>query len=280
MEGKSLIDWSSPWLEPVRRFGPLLDEADPLAALNRAAREAGLRTSAGLELRFAAGDDAGSTGYERHIAASGRVPTRLNGHDLFNALSWLAFPRTKAALNALHAEALRAAEGAPGRGAAPCARSAGRGPVRDAATLLDESGMLLACADDGLADDLRSMRWDRLFLSGRERFGSKARPLVLGHALLDKLQHPFKSICAQVWILEVGAEALELDAPALRSHVDSIAPALLRARLRSPRDLHPLPVLGIPGWWPANAAPDFYLDPQVFRPGRAERGSAACAAAR
>ena len=30
----------------------------------------------------------------------------------------------------------------------------------------------------------------------------------------------------------------------------------------------PLPVLGLPGWWPANEAPAFYADPQVFRPAR------------
>ncbi|MFW9622167.1 MAG: DUF3025 domain-containing protein, partial [Macromonas sp.] len=28
----------------------------------------------------------------------------------------------------------------------------------------------------------------------------------------------------------------------------------------------PLPVLGVPGWWPANADPTFYADAQVFRP--------------
>ena len=31
----------------------------------------------------------------------------------------------------------------------------------------------------------------------------------------------------------------------------------------------PLPVLGVPGWWPANETPDFYADTQVFRPPRA-----------
>jgi hypothetical protein len=28
----------------------------------------------------------------------------------------------------------------------------------------------------------------------------------------------------------------------------------------------PLPVLGVPGWWPANEDVGFYEDPQVFRP--------------
>jgi len=30
----------------------------------------------------------------------------------------------------------------------------------------------------------------------------------------------------------------------------------------------PLPVLGVPGWWAGNEAPDFYADAQVFRPAR------------
>ncbi|MFG5409680.1 DUF3025 domain-containing protein [Piscinibacter sakaiensis] len=33
----------------------------------------------------------------------------------------------------------------------------------------------------------------------------------------------------------------------------------------------PLPVLGVPGWWPANADPAFYDDPAVFRPAPARR---------
>jgi cytochrome P450 len=30
-------------------------------------------------------------------------------------------------------------------------------------------------------------------------------------------------------------------------------------------------VLGVPGWWAANASPDFYDDTNVFRPGRRNR---------
>ena len=30
----------------------------------------------------------------------------------------------------------------------------------------------------------------------------------------------------------------------------------------------PLPVLGVPCWWPGNEAPEFYADAQVFRPPR------------
>lgn len=32
-----------------------------------------------------------------------------------------------------------------------------------------------------------------------------------------------------------------------------------------PKPFAPLPVLGVPGWWAANAEPGFYADPAVFR---------------
>ena len=35
----------------------------------------------------------------------------------------------------------------------------------------------------------------------------------------------------------------------------------------------PLPVLGVPGWWPANQAPAFYDDVHVFRPMRPSQES-------
>jgi len=34
------------------------------------------------------------------------------------------------------------------------------------------------------------------------------------------------------------------------------------------KPFEPLPVLGVPGWWPANADPAFYANAQVFRPRR------------
>jgi hypothetical protein len=52
----------------------------------------------------------------------GEVATRPdNRHDLFNALIWLAFPRSKAAINRRHHEALLAARGREATGRGPCA---------------------------------------------------------------------------------------------------------------------------------------------------------------
>jgi len=37
-------------------------------------------------------------------------------------------------------------------------------------------------------------------------------------------------------------------------------------RIARPADLFPLPVLGIPGWWPDNEVATFYGREDIFRP--------------
>jgi hypothetical protein len=84
---------------------------------------------------------------------------------------------------------------------------------------------------------------------------------VLGHALLDKLRAPYKSVCARTWIVR----APPADGCAA---IDAVVAASLDADALAPRALAPLPVLGLPGWWPANGEAAFYNDPSVFRPAR------------
>ncbi|NCT84839.1 MAG: DUF3025 domain-containing protein [Comamonadaceae bacterium] len=223
-------DWARPWFAPYRDVG------GPVLA----------RRAAGLPAHLALGHErfepAGpsTTGYEQHVAATGRVPTRDNAHDLFNGLVWLRCPGFKAALNRAHV-------------AAPPAPPGRRGPLRDALTLLDESGLLLQ-APPLLQAALRARDWRALFMTHRGLW-SEARLLVVGHALLEKLLAPRKPLCARVLLVD------DLDAPRLP---DSLAPALLP----------PLPVLGIPGWWPANEVPGFYADEWVFRRARPPEAAA------
>jgi hypothetical protein len=40
------------------------------------------------------------------------------------------------------------------------------------------------------------------------------------------------------------------------------------AALATPRDLSPLPLMGIPGWCADNEDPAFYGNTRIFRPGR------------
>ena len=46
-------------------------------------------------------------------------------------------------------------------------------------------------------------------------------------------------------------------------------------KLVGPRELQPLPVLGVPGWWPDNEAEGFYDNRDYFRPGRQAAAGAA-----
>jgi len=215
------VDWAASW------FAPFRDVGEPVLA----------RLAAGLPVHAALGhqrfEPAGplATGYEHHVAATGRVPTRDNAHDLFNGLVWLRCPAFKAVLNRAHVDA-------------PPAPPGQRGPLRDALTLLDESGLLLA-APPALQRALRDKDWTALFITHRALW-AQAQALVVGHALLEKLLTPRKPLCARVLF------------------VDDIESPRLPARL-APADLPPLPVLGIPGWWAPNASREFYADDRVFR---------------
>jgi hypothetical protein len=232
---------------------PLLACADPRTALSAAARARGITTATGYPLQFVdAGDAPAGSAYEAHIAATGRVPTRLDAHDLLNALVWLALPRFKARLNALQAAAISR----DGVGAS-------RGALRDAATLLDENGVLLVTDDADMALQLRERRWHELFISRRQRW-SAVRVLVCGHALMAKLAAPYKAITGHALLVALPAATAV-------SEVDARLAAGLDEGL-NPSVLMPLPVLGIPGWCAANADPAFYDDGAVFR---AARGASA-----
>lgn len=248
----SMLDapWWQPWRASLARLLTLPADAQR-ALLTQWARERDVRNAAGVPIVFVTADDAGERPYEVHIAATGRVPTRAptasSAHDLLNALVWLRFPRLKAALNARQAAEL-ARDGV----------QSVRGAARDAATLIDENGLLLASTDPAVFDALAVRDWRRLFVALRDRWHAAALPQIVGHALLDKLASPFKGITAHVIPLSGRFDGdADLDAAAARWVAQ---PALW------PRLLLPLPVLGIPGWWPDNEEAAFYDDATVFRP--------------
>jgi len=185
--------------------------------------------------------------YERHIFQTGTCPTREGLHDFFNGLCWHLLPQAKRRMNQLQAADI--AE----RGV-----HAGRGAVRDALTLLDESGAFLD-APAPLWQALQAHDWQALFITHRALW-QQAQFFIMGHALLEKLVSPIKGATAHVWC-----------APA-----DTSTPAALDAWLLAEltpdklarKPFTPLPVLGVPGWWAANEAAQFYSDAKVFRPPR------------
>jgi len=220
-----------------------------LAALNILAERRNLRNAIGLPLRFMPQTHrCGQHDYEIGIHTSGLVPSReRNWHDLFNALTWLAFPATKAALNAVHHAALP--------------QGKNRTPESDAATLFDESGLVLVGDDDTLAGLLAARRWQEALLLRRTEW-RHIRAYVVGHAVLEKLLSPWPGITAKCLFIKMPADTTldALDA--------TIAQRWRNATIAGPASLFPMPVLGIPGWWPANEMAEFYADERVFRPPR------------
>ena len=248
-----------PFLErlPADRF----PSADDLSAL---ARERDVRSGGGAPLAFvppAAVPAPAARHYEDRIFGTGEVATRPGSwHDLFNALAWLAFPRSKAVLNRLHHDELARR----GDGLA-------RGTARDVATLFDEGGLVVACAMPELDRLLCGFRWKELFWDCRAEVARSMRFLVFGHAILEHSLAPFKSVTAKALLLDVPQGSL--DDAALVALLDARAAAhFARSEaLASTQALQPLPVLGIPGWTPENEDPAFYDDTTVFRAGRTYR---------
>jgi hypothetical protein len=236
------IDWSAPWLAPYRVRG------EPLAHQVQAGRPcAEVLDSAGAPLRFVSQRELPQgVAYEQFIFEQQRVPTREGLHDFFNGLVWLHCPQTKQRLNQLQAAQI-AADGV----------LSVRGPVRDAITVFDENAALLQ-APEALWEALAARDWQQLFTGLRPLWG-QARLTLFGHALLEKLVVPRKAITAHVYRVPLDLAPAAVDA--------WLAQDLAAARLAA-KPFTPLPVLGVPGWWPANQEPAFYADAQVFRPPR------------
>lgn len=240
------VAWERPWLTPYRELGRAAgaylevgsDVAKSLESMQHAARTVQFVRHQNLTP---------GASYEGFIAETGTVPTRNNLHDFFNGLAWLHFPQTKRRLNELQAAEIEK------RGV-----GTSRGPLRDALTLFDENGAVLD-APPALWDALIARDWHRLFVTERARW-AEAHLLLFGHALLEKLTVPRKGLTAHVLFAPGACQSIY-------PRDECIAEALSAAHLAT-KPFVPLPVLGVPGWWPENANPCFYDDPDVFRPRR------------
>jgi len=199
--------------------------------------------------------------YELRIFETGEVQTRPdNWHDLFNALVWLAFPRTKAVLNRHHYEQIIARRGERQRGTA-----------RDVLTLFDEGGIVVGSADAKLPVLLRDFKWKELFWTHRADVRRCMRFHVLGHAIYEKALEPHNGVTAKALIVDVAPELLDSPTERQLAELDARAANYFSGAqaLASTRSLSPLPILGVPGWEPANEREAYYDDVSQFRPGRA-----------
>ncbi|MEN9866413.1 MAG: hypothetical protein RL748_2003 [Pseudomonadota bacterium] len=248
--------WLSPWFEALQRLRQ--NEPDLLAALNRQAQHIGLHNANGQPLRFVPQSALPpDCAYESFIDSTGQVPTREHLHDFFNALIWLSFPRVKQQLNRMQARQI-AANGV----------NQVRGAVRDGITLFDENAAIVVfqhdAAGEALAQALRQHQWQHLLQEQSAAWGQLWQVHLFGHALLEKLCNPYKAITAHGWIMFADAAFFRASSADQMAWIDAtLAQQLQQANLHT-RCFAPLPVLGIPGWWPGQDAA-FYSDTAVFR---------------
>lgn len=241
--GVADIDWSAPWLVDWRAVG------EPLAARIAAGRPQPQTLSGAVcapvtfvpQAELPAG-----MAYEAFIRDTAQVPTREGLHDFFNALCWMHFPQAKLHLNRLQAAEI-ARDGVQGK----------RGRVRDAITVFDENAVLIQ-APDQVWDALSGHHWHEALVQLRPVW-QEVRLWMFGHAALEKLVRPYKSITAHLWRVPQWVQPAALDAWLVQD--------LSTVKLAS-KPFSPLPLLGVPGWWAANEDASFYADAQVFRPGR------------
>ncbi len=283
------IDWSQPWFAPWRELGEptaqlALQQQSVAEALNALQTKLQLGTAvanhsvAKREASAGSGDIASAASvnttraglalgvvddvtfvpqsalpegqaYEDFIFKTAQVPTRDGLHDFFNGLCWHRFPLAKRRLNQLQAAEIEA-QGI----------RATRGPVRDALTLFDENVVLMHAPDEVWAA-LQARDWLKLFVDLRDQW-QHVHLVLFGHALVEKLVTPYKSITGHVY--RVDSQINPHDEAAL----DAWLVQDLQAAKLATKPYEPLPVLGIPGWCTANAERAYYEDTSVFRPKR------------
>jgi hypothetical protein len=238
------IDWAAPWLAPYLPLGPDMAAQVAAGVTSAEALNASLAPQT-TPVRFVPqGDLPPGMAYESYIFASNCCPTREGLHDFFNGLAWLRFPLTKRRLNHLHVAQIVQT------GIQPV-----RGPARDGLTVLDENAAFLQAPDE-LWDALVAKDWQRLFVDLRPQW-AQAHLLLFGHALLEKLVYPRKPITAHVYRAQAASNSI--------AGMDAWMAADVSADKLASKPFAHLPVLGVPGWWPANEDLTFYADASVFR---------------
>ena len=250
---KSHIDQDHPCWDGYRELlerlpGDCFPDPETLNGLLHSGRAG----AAGKPIRFCSAADLPGVAYEKHIFETGEVSTRENSwHDLFNALVWCRFPLLKTAMNEVHYRHLD--EEQEGR----------RGSRRDALTLLDESGVIVFSRDEALLSALSARNWDAAFMQLRSAW-NETEVMVCGHAILEKFLAPYKSLTAHALLVPVRGSAGAADLDAVLAEGVSTG-----SLLKTPGDLSPLPLAGIPDWWTeGDQDAAFYADRQVFRPPR------------
>ncbi|MDH5302157.1 MAG: DUF3025 domain-containing protein [Gammaproteobacteria bacterium] len=225
-----------------------------------------IRTLGGNTIRVVPQDDHPEQ-FEMHYAPriylSGEIQTRRhNWHDFFQFLSWFLFPQTKAIINSLHLEPARQRYNQGIKGA--------RSPLENMLSLFDEGGAVVVSSNEQLLQMVREFRWKDLFWHHRTQLTQQLQCFTFGHAVYEKALMPYVGMTANAILLTVDDDFFTLPLNEQLQQVDRQLAAVLQQgqQFCKPKDLHPFPILGMPGWSDDNQQEHYYDNQRYFRPGR------------
>lgn len=192
--------------------------------------------------------------YEVRIAERGGIATRgENWHDLFNAMIWCRHPAIKRALNAR--QIAHIATMGPSQ----------RNRAQYALTQFDEAGVIVRVREPALLALWDAHDWSALFHQHESAWksGDLHIAAVIGHALLEHALVPELLLVGKCLVVQGDVED--------ETCIATVACAIAEGRaLNDPQELRPLPLAGIPGWYPGQDAA-FFAGTECFQPVRAGR---------
>ena len=190
--------------------------------------------------------------YESRIFLKNELQTRIeNWHDFFNAMVWLGFRQTKQTLNKLHYLASQHRK-----------TGTNRSPIENAVALFDECGLIIISNRQDLLDLIKTHQWKKIFVDHKSEFNKNIKCITFGHAMYEKALNPYIGMTAHALLIHSN----ELLNTSLLDVDKFVAKMWQNKKITTTRDLQPVPVLGIPGWYKGNKNDGFYANTDYFRP--------------
>lgn len=192
--------------------------------------------------------------YEPRVFLKRELQTRTeNWHDFFNAMIWLKFPRSKLALNRRHYEAASKREA-----------GTNRSPLENRLTQFDECGAVIVASSKQPLELIRNHQWHTLFVEQASLFKDDIRCIIFGHAMFEKALKPYIGMTCHCLLLADPALLAGLKQGNNEALDGVIADYWLKQSADRPDRLQPLPLLGVPGYWPEQDSA-FYANDKYFR---------------
>ena len=205
--------------------------------------------------------------YEPRIYLKGELQTRQNSwHDFFQVLIWKIFPKTKAAINELHFNAIKERLQSTNN-------RKRRSVLENMLTQFDECGGIVISPDTDLLLLVSKFDWKTLFWEKRAQTAQRLKCIVFGHAIYEKAVSPYIGMTSHCVLLTVPEKVFSAANELLVEYLDTRLESYFsdNAGIQSPQDLSPFPLLGLPGWHPDNEHENFYENKDYFRPGRKQK---------